>query len=228
MRGYCIVIDNICPVATTAYTNKEKVKSLFGDTFGYHVQYYHHLTANAMRKVLTTVRDCNQCHCSSLAIIILCQGESDNCFATDYNSKMRNSISVEEITSYYSDESCPQLVSKAKIFLFDIWSPEVTTQNRPMLTTEEDRTNLLPTSLDNELIIDHNMNTYSHTYKIVCNISTSVLMRRDGESHFVNELQQNANTVKSLQQVLTETSQQLNLDGTYEDVIYPTKELSAM
>ena len=234
MRGYCIVIDNICPVATTAYTNKEKLKSLFGDTFGYHVQYYHHLTVNAMRDLLSTVRDCDQSHCSSLAIIILCQGEGDNFFATDYNSKMRNSISVQEIISHYSDENCPQLVGKAKIFLFEVWSPEVTTQMRPMLTTKEDQTNLLPTSLDNEVEIDHNVNTYSHTYKIVCNISTSVLMRRDGESHLVNQLQQNANTVKSLQEVLTETSQQLNLneqliiDATYGEDICPIKELSVM
>ena len=185
-RGYCIVIDNISRPRpndetnnsedTTDPLNKQNIEHVFGKIFGFHVQYYTQLTVGAIKRLLEFVRLADHAKFTGLVIITLCRGYNNTIYCSEFD-KTKEKISIDEISSYFSDENA-LLIGQPVIFLHDIWqqSQSMTQQSN----TGEDR---------------FDVSTISGLYRIVCYCPEG-LQNENGISTFIkllyHEVRENA------------------------------------
>lgn len=195
-RGYCIVIDNISQPEPTdkaanpgkdnngqsiamnpfSSLNKQNVEHIFGDVFGFHVQYYTQLTASAIKRLLNFVSQVDHSKFTGLVIVTLCRGYGDAIYCAEFE-KTKEKISLNEIAQYFSDENCPDLIGKPVILLHDIW------QQPPPRDSRTSRGNTGERTVDIPII--------SCIYRIVCHCPEA-LQSENGISFFLKLLRQEA------------------------------------
>ena len=195
-RGYCIVIDNISqpvptdkasnpgkdnskqsiPMEPISNQNKQNVEHIFGDLFGFHVQYYTQLTVSAIKRLLNFVSQVDHSKFTGLIIVTLCRGYGDAIYCAEFE-KTKEKISLNEIAQYFSDENCPDLMSKPVILLHDIW------QQPPPRDSTAHRGNTGERTVDVSII--------SCIYRIVCHCPEA-LQSENGISFFLKLLRQEA------------------------------------
>ena len=202
-RGYCLVIDNISKPNTEDKTknpseakpnneqsaemtalNKQNIEHIFGKIFGFHVQYYTQLTVSAIKKLLFLMSQIDHSKFMSLVIIMLCRGCDDAVYCANFD-KTKEKIELNEIASYFSDDSCPSLMDKPVILLHDIWQQQASTLELQDIWQQASSwgSALFGGDVKNN---SNDLPTISNLYRVVCH--SPEVFQKDGVSLFIKLL----------------------------------------
>lgn len=115
--GYCIIIDN-----STSSTNKQskhrpikRLCHILQDQYSLHTHVLSQLSCDAIRLLLKTVSQIDHTPLSCLLVVIIGIGDQGAINGID-----ERGILPKEIIDAFSDDKCPSLINKPKIFLFQM------------------------------------------------------------------------------------------------------------
>ncbi|XP_019851802.1 PREDICTED: uncharacterized protein LOC109581823 [Amphimedon queenslandica] len=109
-QGYCIIINN----NTQKYNdeNIKKMREVFSDQLGFHVQVYSSLTRKGIKHLLKTVATVDHSEQYCFVLIVLSKGEREKVI---YGSDGKK-LGVNDLVMLFSRNACSSLEEKPKLF----------------------------------------------------------------------------------------------------------------
>ena len=109
-QGYCIIINN----NTLKYDEEsmEKIRGVFSDQLGFHVQVYSDLTRKGIKHLLETVANVDHTDLYCLVVIVLSKGEKERAIYGSDGKKLQ----LKELMMWFSSDASPTLEGKPRLF----------------------------------------------------------------------------------------------------------------
>ena len=116
-RGQCIIINNeefkTLEKRTGSRKDTDDLEEVFKNKLGFKVRIYSNLTSDGIHKLLKERQQKRYTKYYCLFVIIMSHGCQKGIYGTD-----EQCISIDEIQSYFTSNSCPTLKGKPKAFIF--------------------------------------------------------------------------------------------------------------
>ena len=115
--GYCIIIDNSTS-STIKQSRHRPIKRLchiLQDQYSLHTHIFSQLSCDAIRLLLKTVSQIDHTPLSCFVVVIIGIGDQGAINGID-----ERGILPKEIIDVFSDDKCPSLINKPKVFLFQM------------------------------------------------------------------------------------------------------------
>ena len=112
-QGYCIIINN----NTMMYDDQtiERIRGVFSDQLGFHVQVYSDLTRKGIKHLLETVANVDHTDLYCLVVIVLGKGERERAIYGSDGKKLQ----LKELMMLFSRDASPTLEEKPKLFFIE-------------------------------------------------------------------------------------------------------------
>ena len=112
-QGYCIIINN----NTMMYDDQtiERIRGVFSDQLGFHVQVYSDLTRKGIKHLLETAANVDHTELYCLVVIVLSKGEKESAIYGSDGKKLQ----LKELMMLFSRDASPTLEEKPKLFFIE-------------------------------------------------------------------------------------------------------------
>ena len=112
-QGYCIIINN----NTMMYDDQtiERIRGVFSDQLGFHVQVYSDLTRKGIKHLLETIANVDHSELYCLVVIVLSKGEKESAIYGSDGKKLQ----LKELMMWFSSDASPTLEGKPKLFFIE-------------------------------------------------------------------------------------------------------------
>lgn len=107
--GYCFIICNTPPALSKRYLPVKRLGHILKVRYRLSVLNFSRLSNTAIDFLLQNISQVDQSSSSCLVVIII---------DSNVNSTKKETISSKEVIDYFSEEMCPSLKDKPKVFLF--------------------------------------------------------------------------------------------------------------